>query len=110
MDIAIVIKVKADGKPCAKSSEVIADLKLRSLWDKLNHVIVADERNSSSEGYLLAREYQADTAPFFITVNGDNTEIYLSYYRFIKQVFEQEVSEMAEVAETMAQNPDLDFI
>jgi hypothetical protein len=105
-----VIKIKTDGQPCAKSAQVIADLESRGLWKKIDRVVIADEQDTSSEGYQLAQQYQVDAAPFFITSEDQHTIIYKAYYQFLQQVFHQTVDQSLELAEIMRQNPDLDFI
>jgi protein-disulfide isomerase len=108
--ITAVIKIKTNGQPCAKSAKAIADLEARGLWAKIDRVVIANETDPASEGYQLAQEYQVEAAPFFITIEGEHTMIYPAYYQFIKQVFHQDVDEASELAEIVAQNPDLDFI
>ncbi|MGK7875937.1 MAG: hypothetical protein AB4426_22345 [Xenococcaceae cyanobacterium] len=111
MNITMVKKLKVDGQPCAKSARVLKDLEERGLLNQIHQIVVADERNPSSEGYTLAAQYNVESAPFFL-VNGEDgsTCVYKAYYRFLKDLFNQESPEDAEVAEIMAQNPDLDFI
>jgi hypothetical protein len=111
MTIALVKKIKQNGQPCAKSARVLADLAERGLLGQIDHIITADERNPSSEGYALAAQYHVEAAPFFVVTRDDGTtQVYRAYHRFLKEIFSQEASEADEVAEIIAQNPDLDFI
>jgi hypothetical protein len=111
MTIALVKKIKQDGQPCAKSARVLADLAERGLLDQIDHIITADERDPASEGYALAAQYRVEAAPFFmITTEDGTTQVYRAYHRFLKEILNQNASEADEVAEIMAQNPDLDFI
>ncbi len=111
MNITMVKKIKLDGQPCAKSARVLAILEERGLLHQIELLVTADERDFDSLGYVLATQYNVDSAPFFIVNNDDgSTSIYKAYSRFLKEVFHQEASEEEEIAEIMAQNPDLDFI
>ncbi|MBE9005802.1 hypothetical protein IQ259_12270 [Fortiea sp. LEGE XX443] len=111
MTITLVKKLKLDGQVCAKSARVLANLEERGLLSQIHQVITADERDTSSQGYALAAQYHVDAAPFFIVTGDDGkTQVYLAYHHFLKDIFNQEVTEADEVAEIMSQNPDLDFI
>ena len=112
MHIKLVQKIKKDGNSCRKSAKVLKELKELNLLDKIDEIITADERQqSSSEGFDLARKHQVSSAPFFIVENDEGiTKIYTAYYQFMKDVFNVVVSESDEVAEIMAQNPELDYI
>ena len=111
MHIKLVQKIKLDGNPCRKSARVLNSLKELKLIDKIDEIIAADERNqSNSQGFVLARQYQVPSAPFFIVDNEGFTQVYTAYYRFMKDVFHISVSEEEEISEIMAQNPDLDYI
>jgi hypothetical protein len=109
--ITLVQKIKSNGELCAKSAQVVTDLIARGLRQDIHHLVTADERDPASEGYLLANKYQIDTAPFFIVVTDDGiTHIYSTYSRFLKNVFDLKLAESDEIAEIMAQNPDMYFI
>ncbi len=111
MSIVLVKKIKLDGQPCAKSARVLTDLVARGLLPRIHQVVTADERDSSSEGYVLAAEHQVEAAPFFIVTKDDGaTQVYRAYHYFLKEIFNQDVAEADKLAEIMAQNPDLDFM
>lgn len=110
MNIKLVQKIKKDGNSCRKSAKVLKDLEKLNLLDKIDEIIAADERQSSSEGFDLAKKYNVLSAPFFIVENEGKTKIYTAYYRFMKDVFNVVVSEDDEISEMMAQNPELDYI
>jgi hypothetical protein len=111
MKITIVKKIKADGSPCRKSANVLEKLEKSGLIARIDQVVVADEREPSSEGLALALQHKVDAAPFFIVNNDDgSTRVYTAYFRFLEEVFDQKLSESEEISEIMAQNPDLDFI
>lgn len=113
MQITLVKKIKRDGQPCAKSARVLQELEEFGLLDRIDRVVVADERQAAtSEGYALAAEHAVESAPFFIVTDDatGSTRVFAAYHRFLKEVFDRETSEADEVAEIVAQNPDLDFI
>lgn len=111
MHITIIKKTNLNGNDCPKSAKVLKELKDLGLMDQINEIIVADEREPSSEGFALALKHDVEAAPFFIVTDDDgSTRIYKAYHKFIKEIFDREVSESDEISEIMAQNPDLDFI
>ncbi|MEL6460426.1 MAG: hypothetical protein AAFY21_03120 [Cyanobacteria bacterium J06641_2] len=110
MNIKLVQKIKSDGNSCRKSARVLNELQELNLLDKIDEIIAADERQSNSEGFDLAKKYDVPSAPFFIVENEGKTKIYTAYYRFMKDIFNVVVSESDEISEIMAQNPELDYI
>ena len=111
MTITLVQKVKQNGQPCAKSARVLSELEILGLRSHIDQIITADERNPDGEGYTLAAQYQVESAPFFIVERPDHSvRLYTAYQRFLKEVFDQQTPEAAEISEIMAQNHDLDFI
>ncbi len=111
MHITMVKKVKADGNPCRKSADVISELESLGLLRSIGRVVAADERNPKSEGFELALQHSVEAAPFFIVEQEDGTEaVYTAYSRFLKDVFNHDVSETKQALEILSQNPDLDFL
>jgi hypothetical protein len=111
MHIQLVIKIKIDGNPCRKSAKVLDNLEKLNLLSKIDKIIAADERQPSSEGFVLANKYQVESAPFFIVDEINNsTRIYTAYYRFMQDIFQISFSEEETISEIMAQNPELDYI
>lgn len=111
MDITMVKKVKADGNPCRKSASVLSELEALGFMDFIGRIVTADERNPKSEGVKLALQYSVEAAPFFIVEQADGSKaVYTAYSRFLKDVFDHEVSETKQALEILSQNPDLDFI
>lgn len=112
MNITLVKKIKLDGNPCLKSANVLEHLEKLGLLDRIDKIIVADEREQSTEGFALALQHKIETAPFFIVNNDDgSSRVYKAYYRFLKEVFHQDFSESKEISEIIAQHLDLiDFI
>lgn len=111
MNITLVKKVKLDGTPCPKSANVLEHLEKLGLLDSIDKIVAADEGEQLSEGFILALQHKVEAAPFFIVNNDDgSSRIYKAYYRFLKEVFHQEVPGNKEILEIMDQNLDLDFI
>ncbi|MEM7794494.1 MAG: hypothetical protein AAF579_08570 [Cyanobacteria bacterium P01_C01_bin.118] len=111
MNITMVKKVKADGNPCRKSASVLSELETLGFLSSIGKVIDADERNPQSEGFALALQYSVEAAPFFIVEQEDGSKaVYTAYSRFLKDVFDHEISETKQALEILSQNPDLDFI
>ncbi len=111
MKITMVKKIKEDGSPCRKCAEVDERLQQNNLRNKIDRVVIADERDPESEGMQLARLYKVELAPFFIVErDGVDPEIYTVYFRFVKEVLSAETSEADEIKDIMDQNPDLDYI
>ncbi len=110
MNIIMVKKIKPDGSLCGKSAEVSEKLEKLNLSDLINNVVFADEREFFSPGLELARKHGVDAAPFFIVEKENSTQVYTKYSRFLKEVLGHQTSETEEIAEIMAQHPDLDFI
>jgi len=111
MHITMVKKIKEDGSPCRKCAEVEQRLKDSDLMDRIDRVVIADERNTESEGIKLAVQHNVERAPFFI-VKEDNkpARIYTVYFQFVKEILNSVISEQEEVKEIMEQSPDLDFL
>lgn len=111
MTITLIKKIRENGQLCAKSARVLNELEELGLMSHIDQVVTADEREPSSEGYTLAAVHNISAAPFFIVDADDgSTQIYTAYHRFMKEVFNRQISEAEELSEIMAQNPDLDFI
>lgn len=97
----------ADGLPCRKCIEVHERLKKANLLERIDNIVIADERDAASEGMTLAREYEVGRAPFFVVRDEANAvRVYTSYFQFVKEVLNREVSEKDAVDEMMEQVPD----
>jgi len=60
---------------------------------------------------LLANKHSVELAPFFVVEeDGQETKIYTVYFKFVKEILSEKISEEQEVKEIMQQNPDIDFI
>ena len=107
----MIKKIKEDGSPCRKCAEVEKRLRDAGLSDRINRVIIADERDPDSEGMRLAAQYNVDRAPFFIVEeDGKTPYIYTIYMKFLKEVLEVETSEQDTLQDIMDTNPDMDYI
>jgi hypothetical protein len=111
MHITFVKKIKSDGEPCRKCAEVQQRLEDSQQLDRIDEVVIADERDPNSAGMLLAAKHRVDTAPFFIVRHEDGSEeIYTIYFKFAKEILGKSSSEHDEVKELLEQNPGLDFL
>jgi hypothetical protein len=82
--ITYVKKILADGSPCKKCQEVTERLEQEGLLDLIDHIAIADERNSDSEGIRLAKQYKVERAPFFIVEENGEVEVFDIYFKFKK--------------------------
>lgn len=111
MHITLVKKILDDGSPCRKCTEVESRLRESGYLARIDDIVIADERDPDSPGLRLAQERDVDRAPFFIVRDGQgNEKIYTVYFRFLKEVLQQNPSEQEEIAEIMDNNPDLDYL
>jgi len=84
MHITFVKKILADGRLCKKCSEVNARLESEGLIASINHIAIADERDSNSEGMRLAKKYNVARAPFFLVEQDNKVDVYDVYFKFKK--------------------------
>ena len=111
MHITMVKKIKKDGSPCRKCADVVSQLEENKLLDRIDKIVIADERDPNSEGMILAKEHNVDLAPFFVVEeDGQATKIYTVYFKFVKEVLAKGISEQEEIKEIMQQNPDIDYL
>jgi hypothetical protein len=111
MHITFVKKIKANGEACRKCAEVQQRLEENQQLNRIDEVVIADERDPNSAGMLLAAKHRIDTAPFFIVRNDDGSEeVYTIYFKFAKEVLGKSSSEQDEVKELLERNPGLDFL
>lgn len=111
MHITMVKKILNDGSPCRKCAEVLNQLEENKLLDRIDQIVIADERDPESEGMLIAKKHNVSLAPFFVVEeNGQPTQIYTVYFKFVKEVLTEGVSEQQEIKELMEQNPDIDYL
>lgn len=82
--VTMVKKVLASGEPCAKCAQAEEMLQRRGLWQRIDHVAVADERDASSEGMRLAKEHGIELAPFFLIEEAGGIVVFTSVIKFAK--------------------------
>lgn len=111
MRITFVKKIKADGSPCRKCAEVQARLEKDGYIDKIERTVIADERDTNSEGMQLAKQFDVDRAPFFIVENeGQEPLVYTVYFKLVNEVLRGKSNEQDAAKDIMDANPDLDFL
>lgn len=132
MHITLVKKILVDGSPCSKCADIIERLESSGNMRFINRIIVADQRDDSSEGMQIAKRHQVDRAPFFVVEKDDGTiVIYTVYLKMVKEILEpltdhktnssaadsssasvntSNAVDTAEIKDIMDSNPDLDFL
>lgn len=109
--ITMVKKILADGSACRKCAQVESRLVEAGLRDRIDDVIIADERDVNSAGMQLAARHGVTQAPFFIVRDDQGNEtIHTVYFRFIKDVFNRNASESETAADIIDSSPDIDYI
>ncbi len=85
--VIMVKKLLASGEPCAKCAQAEELLKARGVWDQIDEVVWADERDPDSAGAVLARKHEVALAPFFVVQRpGQKDEVYPSTLRLVKEL------------------------
>lgn len=108
--ITLVKKILASGEPCRKCKDVEDRLKRGGHWDRIDEVMIADERDPDSPGNLLANDLGVTLAPFFVVTDQGNVSVYSLYFKFVKEVLEAPTAARDADRELLENNPDLDFI
>ncbi len=113
MKITLVKKILADGSPCQKCADVLNKLEQSGHMSEIDQVLVADERDSDSEGMKVAKRLNVERAPFFVIEReGQPEQVYTVYLKFVKEVLDQQAPKGASVdeAKEILDNNDLDFL
>ena len=111
MHITMVKKILADGSPCRKCAEVETRLREGGYLNRIDSIVIADERDPDSEGQKLARRHGVELAPFFIVELDDgSTRVHTIFLRFLREELQGETSASDEVREIMERGPNLDFL
>jgi hypothetical protein len=108
--ITFVKKVLANGTPCPKCLDVEARLDRDGVRDRIDRVLVADERDPQSPGMVLAAELGVDRAPFFVVETPVRRTVYTVYLKFLREEIEGSTDTVAESRELLAAHPDLDLL
>eukprot|EP00440_Ansanella_granifera_P017858 gb/GFBE01019396.1/.p1 GENE.gb/GFBE01019396.1/~~gb/GFBE01019396.1/.p1 ORF type:complete len:143 (+),score=54.52 gb/GFBE01019396.1/:1-429(+) len=94
--VTFVKKIYADGSTCQKCDFVWKQIEKDGLTEKIDRTVVADERDMSCEGIVLARKHNVTRAPFFVVTDDakpDVEKVYDVYFKLKKDVFAQESGE-----------------
>lgn len=110
--IILVRKIKEDGTDCQKCQDVIDQMAKNDQLKYLDRIVAADERDETSEGFMIATKYNVSRAPFFLVEYKDGSnQIFTVYLKFVKEVLELETDKKAELKDTLTSMADnLDFI
>ncbi|CAD5108772.1 hypothetical protein [Zestomonas carbonaria] len=113
MRITLVKKVLADGQDCRKCRDVLQQLERRGLLGRIDRILVADERDPGSTGWMVAQHYGVDSAPFFVVRHDDGSErVYTVFLALLHEVLEpkagQEPGESAQQLAELAKRDGLD--
>ncbi len=103
-------KILASGEPCKKCKDVEDRLKRAGHWDRIDEVVVADERDAHSPGNRLAEELGVTLAPFFVVKDRGSVAVYTLFFKFLHEVLEAPAAAREADRELLENNPDLDFI
>ena len=111
MKITFVKKILPDGSICKKCGDVIARMEDSGQMQRIDEILIADERDPTSPGMQLARQLKVDRAPFFVVDFDDGQQkVYTIYFKFVKEVIEQDTDETEDLKELIDDNPDLDLL
>lgn len=89
MKTVMVKKILADGSPCKKCGEVLTKLESSGLLELIDEIVIADERDETSPGMVLAKELAVERAPFFVVYRENaEPEVHTIYIKFAKEVLE----------------------
>jgi hypothetical protein len=87
MRITLVKKVLVDGQDCRKCRDVLERLERDGHLGRIDRILVADERDPASVGWMVAQHYGVDTAPFFVVRHDDGREqVYTVFLAFVRDV------------------------
>lgn len=113
-NVIYVKKILGDGSLCRKCAQVTDRIQEDDLFDVIDQVIIADERNPYSEGMRLAKEFNVDRAPFFIVEREDGSQqifdIYLKFKKAVAKSDTQSKETTADLIDLIEQHPELDYI
>lgn len=112
MRITLVKKVLADGEDCGKCKDVQQRLEKGGYLSRIDRVLVADERNPGSAGWMVAAQYGVDSAPFFVVRHDDGREqVFTVFMSFLHEILEGRgpaPQDSPEVLAELAGRDDLD--
>lgn len=109
--ITYVKKILADGTLCRKCADVQTRLEKDGHIDRIDRIVVADERDPNSEGMVLAQQHGVNRAPFFIVEEpGAAPRVYTVYLQFVRDELKQRTEKSDEAVDILQSNPDLDYL
>ena len=86
MHITFVKKRYPDGSTCGKCEEIERRLVRDGHMPRIDDVLEADVADPESAGMRLARELNVAYAPFFVVREGESTQVYSIYLKFVREV------------------------
>ncbi|MDT4785643.1 hypothetical protein FQZ97_179800 [compost metagenome] len=108
MRITLVKKVLADGQDCRKCRDVMERLERGGHLGRIDRILVADERDPASAGWMAAQHYGVDTAPFFVVRHDDGREqVYTVFLAFVRDILQPPSPAPAASAEEVERLQDL---
>lgn len=99
MHITFVKKILANGELCQKCHDVSNRLGSENILPLINHICIADERDTDSEGLRLAKKYQVERAPFFLVKDeAGTTTVFEVYFKLKKFLIAQGLLEASQAS------------
>jgi hypothetical protein len=98
MHITMVKKRLADGSECRKCQEATIHLQSRGLWEKIDEIVWADERDPNSAGMLLGAKLGVEQAPFFVVRDEKGEAVYVSVLQLARDRFGSNVTAAQQAA------------
>ena len=90
-NITFVKKILANGELCKKCQEVSERLQQEGLMGIIDQIVIADERDTDSQGIVLAKQHNVSRAPFFLVEEDDDSvTVYDIYFKFKKRFSNQQ--------------------
>lgn len=85
MHITMVKKRLADGTECRKCQEATTALQSRGLWQRIDEIVWADERDATSPGMVLGVKLGVAQAPFFVVRDDKGESVYVSVLQLARE-------------------------
>src|SRR3954462_8211885 len=86
MRITMVKKKLADGSDCRKCADATEYLRGRGLWERIDEVMWAEERNPASAGMVLGKRLGVERAPFFVVEDDGKETVYTSVLQLVQRL------------------------
>jgi len=88
MHVTMVKKTLGDGSACAKCQEAEERLRRLDLWDRIDRVLVIEDKGGDGEGRALAERHGMERAPFFVVEDEDGETVFQSVMLLIRRRLE----------------------